>query len=189
MKKQIVKWFIVSVSIFLLAGCANKEIENKKNNNGIFVEQSVNVINKKVQNDILEIANELKNKFNINLYVAASKDIGIPNSLSDIQRLDALKKYSNNLQSNINTSEKYVLFILATEQTYLNIFNTDNLISKDEKIEIIDSYMIPILASKENLKLEIKISASTLNGIIGLAEILGKNNNIEISSIKKFTNK
>lgn len=168
---------------------ANKlELSNKNENEeieklgAIFLDETSLIVDKNTKDKVTKIAEELKEKLNVDLYVIATTDNGISSDLLATERIDALNKYYNNIKSHINTS-KYILFCIAAEQTYFNIYYSDNLISKDEKREILDLYIIPSIISNETTTIKNKINFSITNGVDKLAQILAKNNNLKLSSI------
>jgi len=72
---------------------------------------------------------------------------------------------------------------MALDQMYVNILYSDEkLASIVNKDEILNDYVIPLLASKDKNSLKSKISAAVLNGYAEIADRVAKYKDIELES-------
>jgi hypothetical protein len=65
---------------------------------------------------------------------------------------------------------------------YANILMTDDLKNIIDKDDILDGYVIPLLASKDKNTLFAKTSAAVLNGFAQIADSIAKSKNIKLKS-------
>jgi hypothetical protein len=83
----------------------------------------------------------------------------------------------------ISTLEKpYVLLSIAVEETHVNLLFSDDFKSVLDKDDILDGYVVPLLASKDKNTLFAKVSAATLNGYAAIADIIAESKQIKLES-------
>ena len=82
----------------------------------------------------------------------------------------------------INVEKPYVLLTIAVEETHVNLLFSDDLKNQINKNEILDGYVVPLLASKDKNTLFAKVSAATLNGYAAIADTLAESKNIKLES-------
>lgn len=138
------------------------------------------LIDQRAQDKILEIGNEVKKKLNINLYVDIKENNGIDPELPRPERKKLMKQKDQEI---INKVKKpYAVLVLSIDQLYSNILSSKDVASKLDKDDILDGYVIPLLASKDKNSLFAKTSAATLNGFAQMADSIAKKANIKLES-------
>ena len=139
------------------------------------------IIDKRLQVKLNEIGTELNQKTNINLYVYIKNSYGMSKDLSMKEKFKIIKEKDSNL---IKTLQKpYAVLILSLEDTYSNILISPELEDIIDKDEILDDYVIPILASKDKNQLYAKVSAAVLNGYSEMAtSIISSRNDVKLDS-------
>ena len=127
-----------------------------------------------------EIGRELYQRTGVNVYVYA-KDIykygGFENTAQKIE-------FIKNLESNVTSRLKdpYVLLSLSIEDTHVNILNSKELDDSLDRDDILDNYIIPLLASKDKNSLYAKVSAAILNGYAEIGDSIAEKRGIELVS-------
>jgi len=130
---------------------------------------------------INQIGNEVKLKLNLNLYLDVKGDNGIDLNLPMKEKIKLMKKKEKELVKNLK--KPYIILTMALDQMYVNILYSDEkLASIVNKDEILNDYVIPLLASKDKNSLKSKISAAVLNGYAEIADRVAKYKNIELKS-------
>jgi hypothetical protein len=127
-----------------------------------------------------QIAEEIKLKLNINLYLYVTKNNNITEQYGD-ERDNRSREFENKVLDLIDTKNNYVVLILAIDQKWLNIRMSSEL--KDIiDIKDIREYLRPLLASKDKNTLSAKISAACFNGYAQIADVLAEDKGIELIS-------
>ena len=130
---------------------------------------------------INEIGSEVKLKLGVNLYVDVKGDNGIDPSLPMKQKIPLMKEYEKNLVKTLH--KPFVLVALSLDQMYINLlFSDDKLARIVNKDDILDGYIIPLLASKDKNTLKSKVSAAILNGYSEIADKIAKSKQIKLVS-------
>ena len=138
------------------------------------------LIDKRAQLKIKEIGDESKSKLNINLYVDVKENNGInPKEKRDI-RIALMKKKEAELVKDLQ--KPYGLLIISIDQLHANIIVSDDLKNVIDRDDILDNYVIPLLASKDKNSLFAKTSAATLNGFAQMADSVAESKNIKLES-------
>lgn len=181
----MMKSLLLSMLVFtLFIGCSHKDkIDQNELQKVMTIENVIlkdSVLDQPVKIKILSIAKEIKEKLNINMYVLVELDNGIDMNLSKDERITLLKNYNNSNTKNL--AEPNIVLVLSVKQFYLDILGSNSIISKDKEDDILENYMIPILASKENNSMNIKINAAILNGFAKLADVLAEQKNLQLNS-------
>lgn len=129
---------------------------------------------------INEIGTEVETKTGVKIYLFVKENYGIDDSLSMKEKFEKIKIYENQLLHNLNTP--YVLITMSLDQTHLNLFTSPELDSIIDKNEILNDYIIPLLASKDKNKLFSKVSAALLNGYAQIGDEIAASKNIKLES-------
>jgi len=135
------------------------------------------VIDVRTAQKILEIGSEVKNKTNVNIYVYARTTLGIDKELPIKEKVDLIKKHETQIVSKLE--EPFVLLSIAIEETHVNILTSEKLNKIIDKNDILNGYVIPLLASKDKNSLFAKTSAAVLNGYDEIADQIASANGIE----------
>ena len=138
------------------------------------------LIDQRAQVKILEIGNETKSKLNVNLYVDIKENNGINPKEDRTIRMSLMKEKEQELVKNLQ--KPYAVLTLSIDQLYANILMSDDLKSVIDRDDILDNYVIPLLASKDKNSLFAKTSAATLNGFAQMADSIASSKNIKLDS-------
>jgi hypothetical protein len=138
------------------------------------------LIDQRAQDKIYQIGAEVKSKLNVNLYAYITENNGIDIKLPREEKIVLMKEFEKKL---INGLEKpYAMIVISTDQLYTNVLMSDDLKDILDKDDILDSYVIPLLASKDKNTLFAKTSAAILNGYAQMADSIADSQNIELLS-------
>lgn len=129
---------------------------------------------------INEIGTEVETKTGVKIYLFVKENYGFEDSLNMKEKFEKIKIYENQLLQNLNTP--YVLITMSLDQTHLNLFTSEELNSIIDKNEILNDYIIPLLASKDKNKLFSKVSAALLNGYAQIGDEIAASKNIKLES-------
>lgn len=138
------------------------------------------LIDARAQDKILEIGNESKTKLKVNLYIDIKENNGInPKEDRAIRKIQMKAKE----QEIVNNLEKpYAVLTISIDQLYTNILMSEDLKDIIDRDDILDNYVIPLLASKDKNSLFAKTSAAVLNGYAQMADSVATSQNIELVS-------
>ena len=138
------------------------------------------LIDDRAKEKINEIGNEVKSKLGVNIYIYAKSNLGLDENIKTKDKIDFIKNNENQI---ISTLEKpYVLLSIAVEETHVNLLFSEDFKSVLDKDDILDGYVVPLLASKDKNTLFAKVSAATLNGYAAIADILAESKQIKLES-------
>jgi len=135
------------------------------------------VIDARTAAKILEIGSELKSKTNVNIYVYARTNLGLDKDIPTKEKIEFIKKHEHKISSQLE--KPYVLMSIALEQTHVNILMSEKLEKIIDKNDILNGYVVPLLASKDKNTLFTKVSAAVLNGYDEIADQIAHANGIE----------
>jgi hypothetical protein len=138
------------------------------------------LIDQRAQNKILEIGDEVKLKLQTNIYIDIKEDNGLNIELPRAERIKLMKIIEKKLVKDLKPP--YAILTIAVNQLYANILMSNDLKDVINKDDILDGYVIPLLASKDKNTLFAKTSAATLNGFAQLADSVAKSKNIKLNS-------
>lgn len=138
------------------------------------------LIDVRAKEKILQMGNEVKSKLGINIYLDSKVDLNIDPKLPTKDRLNLIKKYEDNILKNLE--QPYVLLTIAMEQMHVNLYFSDSLKNIIDKDDILNGYVVPLLASKDKNTLASKVSAATLNGYAAIADTLAESQKIKLES-------
>ncbi len=135
------------------------------------------VIDARTAAKILEIGSELKSKTNVNIYVYARTNLGLDKETPTKEKIEFIKKHELEISSKLE--KPYVLMSIALEQTHVNILMSEKLEKIIDKNDILNGYVVPLLASKDKNTLFTKVSAAVLNGYDEIADQIAHANGVE----------
>lgn len=138
------------------------------------------LLDPRVKEKIKEIGNEVKTKLGVNIYINVKGTLGLEPKLSTKEKIELIKLYEENILKNIENP--YVILTIALEETHVNLYFSENLKEIINKDDILNSYVVPLLASKDKNTLASKISAASLNGYSAIAETIANSKNIILDS-------
>ena len=135
-----------------------------------------NLIDIRAKNKIIEIGNEVKERLGVNIYVYTVENLGLETNISTKDKIEYIKVHEENIIKNLETP--YVLMTLSLEDTHVNLYTSDNIKKIIDKNDILDDYVVPLLASKDKNSTASKVSAAILNGYAAIADKLADQKNI-----------
>jgi len=147
------------------------------NHSGLMDERAYTKIN--------AIGKELQEKTQYEIYLDIKGSNQIDPKLPREQRYKQVKQLEKELFDQVkkNTKKQFVILTMAIDQYYTNIlYSNDELKKIIDKGEILDDYVIPLLASQDKNILKSKVSAASLNGYAQMADLIAANKNIALVS-------
>ena len=138
------------------------------------------LIDERAQEKILEIGDETKEKLGVNLYIDIKENNGIDLNEKREVRIELMKAKEQELLQNVQ--KPYVILAISVDQLYSNILYSEDLTDIIDKDDILDNYVIPLLASKDKNSLFAKTSAATLNGFAQMADSIASSKGVELVS-------
>ncbi len=163
------------VAVFLLLLFLSSNLHASK-----FILSNDSLIDQRTVGKIHEIGSETFSKLGVNIYVHVKSTLNLNANLSTKDKIKYIKEYEAKIVKNL--SKPYVLLTIAVEQTHVNLIVSSSLKDIIDKNEILDTYVVPLLASKDKNSTFAKVSAAILNGYAAIADTLASSKNIELKS-------
>lgn len=138
------------------------------------------LVDQRAQDKIFQIGSEVKSKLNVNIYIDIKENNGIKMSLSREDRIKQMKKIEKQIVKGLK--KPYAVLAISIDQMYASVLMSDDLKDKIDKDDVLDGYVIPLLASKDKNTLFAKTSAACLNGYAQIADSLADSQNIKLES-------
>jgi len=145
-----------------------------------FILSDDGLIDNRAKAKINEIAAETKTKTGINVYIYAKSTLGLGENIKGKEKFDYIKNYENQILSSL--SKPYVLLTMSVEDMHVNLLTSKGLEKIVDKDDILDGYVVPLLASKDKNTLFAKVSASMLNGYSAIVDLISEEKKIKIES-------
>jgi len=153
---------------------------------GNFILSDDDLIDPRAKQKINEIGSEVKAKLGTNVYIYAKESFDLNDNISRKEKFEIIKNLEKEI---IPALEKpYVLLSMSVEDMYVNLLFSDNLEKVVDKDDVLNGYVIPLLASKDKNTLLAKVSASMLNGYSAIVDSLSENKKIKIESNAEIGN-
>uniref|UniRef100_UPI0040476CB2 hypothetical protein n=1 Tax=Aliarcobacter sp. TaxID=2321116 RepID=UPI0040476CB2 len=157
----------------LLFFCQNLSAQNFiLNHDGLIDNRAIEKIN--------QMGDESKSKLGVNIYIYAKSTLGLTEDIKTKEKLEFIKNNENNILSTLQ--KPYVLLSIAVEETHVNLLFSEELKDVIDKNDILDGYVVPLLASKDKNTLFAKVSAATLNGYAAIADTIAESKNIKLET-------
>ena len=138
------------------------------------------LIDDRAKEKINQIGTETKSKLGVNIYVYTKSTLGLDENIKTKDKLEVIRNHENQL---LTTLEKpYVLLSVFVEETHVNLLYSDEFKDVLNKDDILDGYVVPLLASKDKNTLFAKVSAATLNGYAAVADTIAESKNVKLES-------
>ena len=145
-----------------------------------FILNDDKLIDDRAKEKINQIGAETKSKLGVNIYIYTKSTLGLEENIKTKDKIDFIKNYENQLLSSLE--KPYVLLSLSVEDTHVNLLFSDELKNIIDKNDILNGYVVPLLASKDKNTLFAKVSAATLNGYAAIADTIAESKNIKLES-------
>lgn len=166
---------LIKVGVFLLLLFFSQNIFAQN-----FILSDDGLIDNRAKEKIIQIGTEAKSKLGVNIYVYVKSTLGLPKDIKTSDKIAYIKNYEKQIVSSLK--EPYVLLTLAVEDTHANLYYSKNIKNDIDKDEVLDGYVIPLLASKDKNTLFAKVSAATLNGYAAIADIIAEKKDIKLET-------
>ena len=145
-----------------------------------FILNDDNLIDQRAKEKIEQIGLETKEKLGVNIYLYVKSNLGLDENISTKDKIDYIKKFESEILRALKTP--YVIITMSVEDTHVNLHLTNDLKEIIDKNDILDGYIVPLLASKDKNTTFAKVSAATLNGYAAIADTIAQSKNIKLES-------
>ncbi len=145
-----------------------------------FIINDDKLIDDRAKEKINQIGDEVKSKLGVNIYVYVKSTLGLDENIKTKEKIDIIKNNENQIISKLENP--YVFLSIAVEETHVNLLSSDDLKAVVNKNDILDGYVVPLLASKDKNTLFSKVSAASLNGYGAIADAIAESKNIKLES-------
>lgn len=153
--------------------CQNLSAQN-------FILNDDKLIDDRAKEKINQIGTETKSKLGVNIYVYTKSTLGLDENIKTKEKIEFIKNHENQI---VSTLEKpFVLLSISVEETHVNLTFSEDLKDTIDKNDILDGYVVPLLASKDKNTLFAKVSAATLNGYAAIADTIAESKGIKLES-------
>ena len=165
----------IKVAVFTLLLFLSSNLNASK-----FVLSDDGLIDPRTITKVNEIGNESQSKLGVNIYVYAKANLGLKEKISTQDKIKYIKEYESQITKTL--VKPYVLLTMSIEDTHVNLIVSSKLKEVVDKNEILNGYVVPLLASKDKNTTYSKASAAILNGYAAIADIIAESRNIELES-------
>ncbi|HHH20218.1 MAG TPA: hypothetical protein ENK86_06895 [Campylobacterales bacterium] len=145
-----------------------------------FILEGKALIDPRAVKKIDEIGNELYQKTGVNVYIYAKDMYQYADFESTPKKLEFIKNLEADIVSKLH--DPYVLLSLSIEDIHINLLNSKELDGTLDRDDILDNYIVPLLASKDKNGVYAKVSAAVLNGYAEIADSISESKGIELAS-------
>ena len=145
-----------------------------------FILNDDKLIDDRAKEKINQIGAETKSKLGVNIYIYAKSTLGLDENIKTKDKIDIIKNNETQIVSKLE--KPYALLSISVEETHVNLLMSDELKSVVDKDDILDDYVVPLLASKDKNTLFAKVSAATLNGYGAIADTIADSKNVKLES-------
>ncbi len=139
-----------------------------------------NLIDQRAKQKINEIGDETKSKLGINVYLYVKSSLKLDEGIKGKAKYDYIQNYESQIVASLE--KPYVLMTMAVEDIHVNLLMSKDLEKIIDKDDILNGYVIPLLASKDKNTLFAKVSAATLNGYAAIADTIAESKDIKLVS-------
>lgn len=145
-----------------------------------FVLSDDGLIDPRTITKVEEIGNEAQTKLGVNIYVYAKQSLNLKKDISTEEKIEYIKNFESQITPAL--IKPYVLLTVSIEDTHVNLIESSTLKDIVDKNEILNGYVVPLLASKDKNSTFSKASAAILNGYAAIADIIAESKGIELQS-------
>ena len=145
-----------------------------------FILNDDKLIDDRAKEKINQIGDEVKSKLGVNIYIYAKSNLGLDENIKTKEKIEFIRNNENQLVSTLE--QPYVLLTIAVEETHVNLLFSDSLKEVLDKNDILEGYVVPLLASNDKNTLFAKVSAATLNGYAAIADKIADSKDMKLES-------
>ncbi|MDD2894764.1 MAG: hypothetical protein PHG81_01975 [Aliarcobacter sp.] len=161
---------IISLLFFF---CQNLSAQN-------YILNDDKLIDDRAKEKINQIGAETKSKLGVNIYIYAKSTLGLDENITTKDKIDFIRNNENQIISSLE--KPYVLLSISVEETHVNLLFSDEFKNVLDKNDILDGYVVPLLASNDKNTLFAKVSAASLNGYAAIADTIAESKKIKLES-------
>lgn len=147
---------------------------------GKFVLSSDSLVDPRAAEKIEQIGSESQSRLGVNIYVYAKQTLGLNENISTKDKIKYIKDYEAQIEKSL--IKPYVLLTMAVEDTHVNLIVSSKLKEIVDKNDILNGYVVPLMASKDKNSTYAKASAAILNGYAAIADTIAETKGIELES-------
>ena len=137
-----------------------------------FILNDGGIIDQRAIEKIEQIGNESQAKLGVNIYVYANKSLNLDEDIPTQDKIKYIKEYETKITKDL--VKPYVLFTIALEDTHVNLIVSSELKDVVDKNDILNDYVVPLLASKLIIRLSNSPITVILPELISSKVILAK---------------
>lgn len=145
-----------------------------------FILSDDGLIDPRAQEKINQMGLESKEKLGVNIYLYVKSTYGLGDKIKGKDKIIYLKDHEAKVLEVLK--KPYALMTMSVEEQHVNLVVSKSLEKIIDKNDILDGYVVPLLASKDRNTLYSKVSAASLNGYAAIADIIAQEQNIELES-------
>ncbi len=127
-----------------------------------------------------EMGNELLEKTGITVYIYAKESYSNRKFNNIRDKILFIKSYEANITKNLKSP--YIVLTTSLEDTHINLIISSDIKGIVDKDDILDKYIIPLLASKDKNSMYAKVSAAMFNGYSAITDKVAESKGIELKS-------
>jgi len=126
------------------------------------------------------IGKELFVKTGVNVYIYASEHYSDETFSDTASKMAFIKSFESKVVEELK--EPFALITLSLDDTHVNLIQSQSLKSVIDKDKILNSYIVPLLASYDKNSVKAKVSAALINGYSSTAEMVAEAKGIKLDS-------
>jgi hypothetical protein len=171
---------LVMVSVVSFGQDINSSTPPPTKTESKFILSGAKMIDPRAIAKIDEMGNELLSKTGVGVYIYAKEQYSqkeFPNTKS---KMEFIKSYERNITKSLKNP--FILLSMSLEDTHINLLMSPELKKSIDKDEILDKYIIPLLASKDKNTMYSKVSAAMFNGYAAITDAVASSRGIELKS-------
>ncbi len=127
-----------------------------------------------------EMGSELLKKTGIRVYIYAKESYSDRKLTNMRDKISFIKTYEANITKNLKNP--FIVLTLSLEDTHINLLISGDIKGVVDKDDILDKYIIPLLASKDKNSMYAKVSAGIFNGYSAITDKVAEAKGIELKS-------
>ena len=145
-----------------------------------FILSDDGLIDPRAKEKITQMGLESREKLGVNIYLYVKNTYGLGPKVKGKDKIIYLKNHESKILEVLK--KPYALMTMSIEEQHVNLLVSESLKKIIDKNDILDGYVVPLLASKDKNTLFAKVSAASLNGYAAIADIIADEKNIELES-------
>lgn len=145
-----------------------------------FILSDDGLVDPRAASKINEIGTEAKSKLGVNIYIYAKQSLNLDTNTSTQDKIKYIKNYESEIVNSL--AKPFVLLTIAVEDTHVNLIVSSKLKETVDKNEVLNGYVVPLLASKDKNTTYAKASAALLNGYAAIADMIAESKSIKLES-------